>query len=180
MLLTSFATLPSCNSSANQDGGTQSVAENETQNEAETEENIVQTTYPNGEEIKNAGTAWTDKSFALTENEIDQSKAVEISADELLALLMDKKALSGSEVYVVEEEIVLESNSKYYGNLARVIAKGGILIKDAATVYINGAEHKKIAMSRDCPTGISYLILQCDTEGDSEGFYVRKLAKRTL
>ena len=50
----------------------------------------------------------------------------------------------------------------------------------AATVYINGAEHKKIAMSRDCPTGISYLILQCDTEGDSEGFYVRKLAKRTL
>ena len=144
MLLTSFAALPSCNSSSNRVEEPQSVTDSETQNESETEEPIVQTTYPNGEEIKNAGTAWTDKSFALTENEIDQSKAVEISANELLELLMDKKALTGSEVYVVEDEIVLDGNSKYYGNLARVIAKGGILIKDVSDVVV-----KELVVSGD-------------------------------
>ena len=29
-----------------------------------------------------------------------------------------------------------------------------------------------------CPTGLSYLILQCATDGDSEGFCIRSLEKR--
>ena len=33
-----------------------------------------------------------------------------------------------------------------------------------------------VPMARPVPTGISYLVLQCATEGDSEGFYVRSLS----
>ena len=46
-----------------------------------------------------------------------------------------------------------------------------------ASVSIDGAHFFKVAMRNPCPTGISYLILQCATDGDSQGFYVRSLKK---
>lgn len=49
--------------------------------------------------------------------------------------------------------------------------------KGRATVTVNGKYLRDIDINGACPTGISYLILQCATEGDSKGFYVRYLSK---
>jgi len=44
-------------------------------------------------------------------------------------------------------------------------------------VYINDEHYSDIKMTNPCPTGISYLILQCDTDGESDGFYIKSLSK---
>ncbi len=49
-----------------------------------------------------------------------------------------------------------------------------------ADVLVNGERIFSLKMSRSAPTGLSYLIMQCDTDGDSKGFYVRSLEKTTL
>ena len=49
--------------------------------------------------------------------------------------------------------------------------------KGYATVFIGEEAFFKVKMTAACPTGISYLILQCSTDGDSMGFYVKKLSK---
>jgi hypothetical protein len=46
-----------------------------------------------------------------------------------------------------------------------------------ASVSIDGVRFFKVAMGNPCPTGISYLIMQCVTDGDSKGFYIRSLKK---
>lgn len=46
-----------------------------------------------------------------------------------------------------------------------------------ASVSVNGARFFKVRMSNPCPTGISYLLLQCATDGDSNGFYVQSIEK---
>lgn len=46
-----------------------------------------------------------------------------------------------------------------------------------ATVLINGEFIFKVKMTNPCTTGISYLIMQCATDGDSKGFYIKSLAK---
>lgn len=50
-------------------------------------------------------------------------------------------------------------------------------LRGEATVSVNGAPISLIKMKGACTTGISYLLLQCATEGDSKGFYVRLLEK---
>ena len=49
--------------------------------------------------------------------------------------------------------------------------------KAMAEVSLDGEHFFKVAMRNPCPTGISYLLLQCATDGDSEGFYVRSMEK---
>ena len=49
--------------------------------------------------------------------------------------------------------------------------------KGEATVLIEDSLIFKVAATKPCPTGISYLILQCATDGDSSGFFVKKLEK---
>jgi len=46
-----------------------------------------------------------------------------------------------------------------------------------ACVSIDDAHFFKVALGNPCPTGISYLIMQCATDGDSKGFYIRSLKK---
>ena len=46
-----------------------------------------------------------------------------------------------------------------------------------AQVFANGQFLFKVAMTKPCPTGISYLMLQCVTDGDSQGFYVKRMEK---
>lgn len=46
-----------------------------------------------------------------------------------------------------------------------------------ASVRVDGEHIFKVEMRNPCPTGISYLILQCATDGDSKGFYIRSLEK---
>jgi len=165
MLLSSFAALTACNNDVNEgetstEGGTRaetegitgeldSTDESETNapddgesettgGEKETEPNpdLDDITYQNGEEIKDAGTQWDEDVFALTENTIDESKAVDKTAAELLELLKNKDALAEGQVYRVTEPLVLTSETKYYGNLAAVIAEGGIVIKDVNDVVV--------------------------------------------
>ena len=49
--------------------------------------------------------------------------------------------------------------------------------KAMAEVSLDDEHFFKVAMRNPCPTGISYLLLQCATDGDSEGFYVRSMEK---
>jgi hypothetical protein len=46
-----------------------------------------------------------------------------------------------------------------------------------ASVSIGGEHIFKVKMTQPCPAGISYLLLQCATDGDSEGFYVKTMEK---
>lgn len=46
-----------------------------------------------------------------------------------------------------------------------------------AIVSIGDEPFFKLRMALPCPTGLSYLILQCATDGDSQGFYVKLLEK---
>lgn len=108
--------------------------------EGNTEEETVPTTddivYENGAEIKNAGIKWDADVFAAADHSFDESKAVTKTAAEMLELLKDKNALKMGEVYRVTETLVLESNTKYYGNQAAIIAEGGVLIKDVSDIVI--------------------------------------------
>ena len=49
-----------------------------------------------------------------------------------------------------------------------------------ASVFIDGEHKADLKMKRECPTGLSYLIMQCDTDGESQGFYIKRLEKRNL
>ena len=49
-----------------------------------------------------------------------------------------------------------------------------------AKAYVNGKELREVTMNGKCDIGLSYVILQCNTEGDSEGFYIRSLEKTAL
>ena len=108
----------------------------ETESETETEIDPNTVIYSNGDSINGSGDGLTDDSFALIDREIDVSSAVEISASELLSLLEAKTATKEGEVYRVKDAIILESDKKYYGNLATVIADGGIIIKDVSNVVL--------------------------------------------
>ncbi|MBE6646455.1 MAG: hypothetical protein E7611_02290 [Ruminococcaceae bacterium] len=155
--LSTAAMLASCNDEV--EGGETdteagSIAETESESTAETESEGVTDKEPesesspedetppedalfgNGDEIKEAGAQLKDSTFSLNAFEIDESAAVDITPDELKALLVDKKALTGTEVFRVKEPLVLDSDTKYYGNFAAVIAEGGIIIKDASEIVI--------------------------------------------
>lgn len=117
-------------------GNENNSSESESNDEDETFPDIEGVEYENGASISDAGTQWDEEAFAHTVNAIDESKAVTKTADEIIALLLDKDLMEEGEVYRVTEPIVLESNNKYYGNLAAIIAEGGIVIKDATKIVI--------------------------------------------
>lgn len=50
--------------------------------------------------------------------------------------------------------------------------------RERAEVSVNGEFLFALKMRNPAPVGISYLLLQCATDGDSEGFYVRRLSKK--
>lgn len=147
MLASACALIASCESGENEteapsntegstDSETDSGEEESDTAEDETIPNIEGVEYEDGASIADAGTQWDDEVFAGTINEIDESKAVNKTADEIIALLADKDLMAEGEVYRVTEPIVLESGEKYYGNLAAIIAEGGIIIKDASKIVI--------------------------------------------
>ncbi len=102
----------------------------ETTTEEETTDEEVTGDYSNATGIGAAGAFLDDDAFALTENNIDESKAVTKTASEMLALLSSKNGVKAGEVYKVTEPLILESDKTYYGNLAAIIAENGIVIKD--------------------------------------------------
>ena len=54
-------------------------------------------------------------------------------------------------------------------NYDTTLGKATVLIEDKPIFTLN--------MSNPCPTGISYLIMQCATDGDSKGFYIKTMEK---
>ncbi len=49
--------------------------------------------------------------------------------------------------------------------------------KKSATVFINDEFLFKVKMTAECTVGLSYLILQCACDGDSDGFYIKSIEK---
>ena len=156
--------------------------EDESQNESETnpnEEDIVigddDLVYPNGDEVKGAGLKWHPEVFAGQDHTIDESKAVEKSAAEMLELLKNRDMMTGGEVYLVKEPIVLESDTKYYGNLAAIIAEGGIVIKDVSEIVIKELVVKG-NVTVENSTGITFFKL--DLKAGDVGVTVDEASKR--
>ena len=105
--------------------------------EEPTETPIDDIVYENGADIKNAGNKWDADIFADAAHSFDESKAITKTAAEMLELLVNgKTALAAGEVYRVTEPLVLTSDTKYYGNMAAIIAEGGIIIKDVSDIVI--------------------------------------------
>ena len=97
------------------------------------------TKYSNGATIDAAGAKWETGFFPNIRHNVDSSAATSISAADLLAKMVDRDGANGlkaGEVWVVTDPLVLESNTKYYGNGAAIIAKGGIVVKDVESVVI--------------------------------------------
>ena len=95
--------------------------------------------FNNGNVIDMAGINWEDGFFSTIKHSIDESKAQSISAADLLAKMQNRTgddALKSGEVWIVTDALVLESDKSYYGNGAAVIAKGGIVIKNAVDVVL--------------------------------------------
>ena len=52
--------------------------------------------------------------------------------------------------------------------------------RGCALASVDGKCIASAQAATEVPTGISYLVMQCATEGESEGFYVKSLAKKDL
>ncbi len=120
----------------NEASGTEETNSPEESTAQENKDMIELGNYSNGGKLKDAGDSLNERDFALGENTIDESKAVIKTAEELLALLSKKDGVKAGEVYKVTEKLTLKSDTTYYGNMAAVIAEGGIEIASASGVVL--------------------------------------------
>lgn len=105
-------------------------------NETETDINPDSMVFEEGDAISGGGTSLEDDAFANGSYTIDESGAVEKTADEIKAMLSDKSILKAGQVFKVTGPLTLDSGTKYYGNGATIIAPDGIVIKDASEILI--------------------------------------------
>lgn len=142
---TEAPTSPAVTEGSDTETGTESAEETAETNSEETSESATEeateidlddVVYENGGEIEAAGDMLEEDAFALTDRSFDEALAVEKTGDEIKAMLADKTSMTEGAVYRVKETIVLDSNTKYYGNFAAIIAEGGIVIKNAENVLI--------------------------------------------
>lgn len=128
------------------DTATETITSTETESESsdatDTSESTTEATaeetdaiYENGQSIKDAGFEWYDDAYAYVEHKVNVSKAIDITAAELKPLLT-AQTLKENSVYRVTDELSLDSDTKYYGNGAAIIATKGITIKDAKNIVI--------------------------------------------
>ncbi len=125
--------------------------------------------YEPGADIDSAGHKLEEDAFALTDRTFDRTLAVEKTAEEIKAMLADKTSMTEGAVYIVKEPIILDSNTKYYGNFAAIIAEGGIVIKDVEEIVVKELIVKgevKIENS----TGITFFRL--NIKGGETGLYI--------
>ncbi len=115
---------------SNENSSEEVTAEEITEEESEEMTEEFNGEYSNGNGIGYAGADLSKDSFALKNHKIDESKAVSITASELLALLETKNGVKAGEVYRVTGALTLESDKTYYGNMAAIIASDGIIIKN--------------------------------------------------
>ena len=149
------------------------TTEEETTSEETTEEETtveeVTGDYSNSTGIGAAGAKLDDDAFALTVNKIDELKAVTKTAAELLALLEKKDGVKAGEVYRVTETLTLSSDTTYYGNMAVIIAEGGVVIKDAS-----GTTLKEIIMKGSVTVNNSseITLYKVDIKGGATGISI--------
>ncbi len=127
---------PEESSGHEESSGSEETSGSEESDPPETTPTIQLGDYSNGGKLKDAGDSLKDNDFALGENTIDESKAVIKTAAEMLALLSQKDGVKAGEVYKVTEKLTLKSDTTYYGNMAAVIAEGGIEIASASGVVL--------------------------------------------
>lgn len=118
------------------DSAVESDSADTNESESESEINPDDMVFEEGNAISGAGTSLEDDAFANGSYTIDESGAIEKTADEIKAMLSDKSVLSSDQVFKVTGPIVLDSGDKYYGNGATIIAPEGIVIKDASEILI--------------------------------------------
>ena len=70
---------------------------------------------------------------------------------------------------VAEKLITISENTPKVFNAGYEKGKAEVKINDVFLCFVK--------MTNDCPQGLSYLIMQCNTDGDSEGFYLKFLSK---
>ncbi len=107
--------------------------------DGETEPDISDIVYSDGEDVKGAGATFEDGAFALEDHEINESAAIDKTAAEMLALLSDKDNMTdkaAGKVYRVTEPLVLAADTTYYGNFSALIAEGGIIIEGNDKIVI--------------------------------------------
>lgn len=115
---------------------TEQTGEDTTEQTGETTTDAVDgEVFDNGGDVKGAGFTWDDGAFASLEHKINESAAVSISSAELKPLL-NSKELDGDEVFILTDALSLDSNTKYYGNGAAVIAPFGIVAENAEEIVI--------------------------------------------
>ncbi len=152
MVLGSVALLASCNKTSGEESTaqaessaetTESTGESGDETETETGDDEIilppddSIIYDNGGNVTGSGVTWAPNAFATLDNAIDESKAVEITAEELLAKLSVRdNDLSADDVYKVTGPLTLSSDTKYYGNFASVIAPDGIIIDSASEIVV--------------------------------------------
>lgn len=117
--------------------GATAEPETETETETETAAPGTDTMYGNGGDVKDAGPTFKPGAFATVEVEIDESKAVKITAEELLArLAVRDNGLTENDVFLVEGALKFASDSKYYGNLASIIVPDGMIIDGVSEIVV--------------------------------------------
>lgn len=143
------------------DNSTESTesTENDT---TETTEDIGDDIYENGGDVKHAGFSWYDDAYAYTENIVDTSKAKDISANDMKALLT-AQTLEAGDVYRVTDALVLDSDTKYYGMGAAIIATGGLIIKDAHEIVVKDLVVLG-SISVENSTGITFFRFDAQSE----------------
>ena len=94
------------------------------------------TSYENGDSVSGSGTSWYEGAFQTVEHPVDESKAEDISAADLIELLKDRNALTSEKVYRLSEPLKLSSGTKYYGNGAAIIVPQGIIIENANDIVV--------------------------------------------
>ena len=116
---------------------TQTPTENPSESTSENTTEAPDVIYGEGGKVNNAGYVWTPNAFASIPVEIDESKAVTITAEELLVKLAERdNGLTKDNVFIVSGVLTLATGSKYYGNFASIIVPDGIVIDGASEIVV--------------------------------------------
>ncbi|MBP3376151.1 MAG: right-handed parallel beta-helix repeat-containing protein [Clostridia bacterium] len=134
--VTESAAMTESSSESGSESESGSSSASETDETCETELDLDSIVYENGKEITQAGYSWDEDAFVLIDHTFDQSKAKDVTAEELKSLLSDRDAERDGEVYRLVEPLRLDPDTKYYGNSATIIATKGVIIENADNVVL--------------------------------------------
>ncbi len=155
----------------------ETTTEEVTTEEEETTYEEVTGDYTNPTGISYAGAKLDEDAFVFTTNNIDESKAVEKTAAEMLALLEKKDGVKAGEVYKVTEPLAFASDKTYYGNLAAIIAEGGVTFKNASGTTVR---ELIIKGSITFENSAQITLYQVDVKGGNVGIKVDSASSEVM